>query len=110
MARLTEIIQIGIATSDLEKRIENFARVGIGPFSIVADTQKGLGAPAANTRYFGEPTDIDVRVAVCSLNGLEIELVQPMDDKGSYAEQIHADFYAKDAKQTVDIASKVYGA
>ncbi|WP_028519436.1 homocysteine S-methyltransferase family protein [Ruminococcus flavefaciens] len=27
----------------------------------------------------------------------------------SYAEQIHADFYAKDAKQTVDIASKVYG-
>ena len=28
----------------------------------------------------------------------------------SYAEQIHADFYAKDAKQTVDIASKVYGA
>lgn len=28
----------------------------------------------------------------------------------SYAEQIHADFYAKDAKQTVDIASEVYGA
>lgn len=28
----------------------------------------------------------------------------------SYAEQIHADFYTKDAKQTVDIASKVYGA
>ena len=27
----------------------------------------------------------------------------------SYAEQINADFYAKDAKQTVDIASKVYG-
>lgn len=27
----------------------------------------------------------------------------------SYAEQIHADFYAKDAKQTVDIASAVYG-
>ncbi len=27
----------------------------------------------------------------------------------SYAEQIHADFYAKDAKQTVDIAAKVYG-
>ncbi len=27
----------------------------------------------------------------------------------SYAEQIHADFYAKDAKQTVDIASEVYG-
>ena len=28
----------------------------------------------------------------------------------SYAEQIHADFYAKDAKQTVDIASQVYNA
>lgn len=28
----------------------------------------------------------------------------------SYAEQIHADYYAKDAKQTVDIASQVYGA
>ncbi|MDE6034410.1 MAG: homocysteine S-methyltransferase family protein [Ruminococcus sp.] len=27
----------------------------------------------------------------------------------SYAEQIHADFYAKDAKQTVDIASRIYG-
>ena len=28
----------------------------------------------------------------------------------SYAEQINATYYAKDAKQTVDIASKVYGA
>ena len=28
----------------------------------------------------------------------------------SYAEQINADYYAKDAKQTVDIASQVYGA
>lgn len=27
----------------------------------------------------------------------------------SYAEQIHADFYAKDAKQTVDVASDIYG-
>ena len=27
----------------------------------------------------------------------------------SYAKQIHADFYAKDAKQTVDIASVIYG-
>ena len=27
----------------------------------------------------------------------------------SYAKQIHADFYAKDAKQTVDIAAGVYG-
>lgn len=27
----------------------------------------------------------------------------------SYAEQINADFYAKDAKQTVDIAGKIYG-
>jgi 5-methyltetrahydrofolate--homocysteine methyltransferase len=26
----------------------------------------------------------------------------------SYAEQIHADFYAKDAKETVDIATKIY--
>lgn len=26
----------------------------------------------------------------------------------SYAEQIHADFYAKDAKQTVDVASQIY--
>ena len=26
----------------------------------------------------------------------------------SYAEQIHADYYAKDAKQSVDIAAKVY--
>ncbi len=28
----------------------------------------------------------------------------------SYAEQIHADYYGKDAKQTVDIACEVYGA
>lgn len=27
----------------------------------------------------------------------------------SYAEQIHADFYGKDAKQTVDVASRIYG-
>jgi len=88
MAELTKIIQIGIVTSDLEKRIANFAKVGIGPFNLAVDTTKGLGAPASNTKYFGVPTDIDVRVAVCVLDGLEIELIQPLDEKGTYAEHI----------------------
>ena len=88
MAKLTKILQIGIATYDLEQKIANFEKVGIGPFNIVVDTQKGLGAPASNTKYFGVPTDIDVRVAICVLDGLEIELIQPMDEKGTYAEHL----------------------
>lgn len=88
MAKINKIIQVGIATYDLEEKIKNFEKVGIGPFQIVVDTQKGLGAPASNTKYFGEPTEIDVRVAVCNLDGLEIELIQPMDEKGSYAKHL----------------------
>ena len=88
MAKITKVTQIGMTTANLEEKIANLAKVGIAPFEIVVDTQKGLGAPASNTKYFGVPTDIDVRVAICMLDGLEIELIQPMDDKGTYAEHL----------------------
>ena len=88
MAKMTKITQIGMTTANLEKKIANFAKVGVGPFEIVVDTLNGLGAPATNTRYFGVPTVNDVRVAICILDGLEIELIQPMDENGTYAEHL----------------------
>ena len=88
MAKMTKVTQIGMTTANLEKKIANYEKVGVGPWEIVVDTQKGLGAPASNTKFRGVPTDIDVRVAICVLDGLEIELIQPMDDKGTYAEHL----------------------
>jgi methylmalonyl-CoA/ethylmalonyl-CoA epimerase len=88
MAKMTKITQIGMTTANLEKKIANYEKVGVGPWEIVVDTQKGLGAPATNTKFRGVPTTNDVRVAICVLDGLEIELIQPMDENGTYAEHL----------------------
>ena len=63
-----------------------------------------FGAPASNTKYFGVPTDRDVRVAICVLDGLEIELIQPMDEKRIYAEHLrtHGEGYIHHLTITTD--------
>lgn len=95
MAKITKILQIGMVAKNLEERIAKYEKVGIGPWKVNVDSQKRLGAPASNTRFRGELIDLDVRVAHCMLDGLELELIQPMDDKGPYAEhlRLHGEGY-----------------
>lgn len=85
----TGITQIGIVTSDLEKMVKNYEKkLGIGPFQIVADGEKGIGAEATNVKVHGKPQDYKVRVACCKLGAVEIEIVQPLDEYSTYAEHL----------------------
>lgn len=86
---ITQITQIGIVTADLEKMIKNYEEVlGIGPFEIVVDGEKGIGAEASNLKVHGKRQDFKVRVAVYKMGAVEIELVQPLDEYSIYAEHL----------------------
>ena len=88
-AKLLRIPQIGIVTADVDKMIKNYEeKLGIGPFHIVVDGDKGIGAQATNCKVHGKYQDYKVKVAVCDLEGLQIELVQPLDDLSIYAEHL----------------------
>ena len=80
--QISKITQIGMVTADLDKMVKYYEEMlGVGPWTVVADTKKGIGAPATNTKVNGKRVDFDVKVAICMLDGFELEIIQPMDDK-----------------------------
>ena len=83
--QISKITQIGMVTADLDKMVKYYEEMlGVGPWTVVADTKKGIGAPATNTKVNGKRVDFDVKVAICMLDGFELEIIQPMDDKSIY--------------------------
>ncbi|MCU6761087.1 methylmalonyl-CoA epimerase [uncultured Roseburia sp.] len=87
--QISQITQIGIVTGDLKKMMKNYEeKLGIGPFEIVVDGANGIGAKAENLKVHGKLQDFEVLVACCKLEAVEIELIQPLDDKSIYAEHL----------------------
>lgn len=87
--KFNQITQIGIVTSDLEKMIKNYEeKMGIGPFKVIVDGNKGIGAEAKQLWVHGKETKFKVMVAVCQLGAVEIEIIQPLDDLSIYAEHL----------------------
>lgn len=87
--QITKITQIGLVTADLDKMAKNYEeKFGIGPFEVIVDGAKGIGAEADNLMVHGKRQDYKVRVAVCQLEGLEIEIIQPLDEYSIYAEHL----------------------
>ncbi|MCC8149972.1 MAG: VOC family protein [Lachnospiraceae bacterium] len=87
--KVTQITQIGIVTADARKMIQNYEeKLGIGPFQIVVDGEHGIGAEAKELWVHGKPQKFKVLVAVCQLEALEIEIIQPLDEYSIYAEHL----------------------
>ncbi len=87
--QITQITQIGIVTADLMKMKKNYEEVlGVGPFEIIVDGEKGIGAEAKNLKVHGKRQDFKVRVAVCQMGAVQIELIQPLDEYSIYAEHL----------------------
>lgn len=85
----TKITQICMVTSDIQKMIKNYEeKLGIGPFQIVVDGERGIGDPAENLTVYGKRQDFKVIVASCQLGEVEIELVQPLDDLSIYSDHL----------------------
>lgn len=78
---LTNINQLAIVVSNIEKAIEYFGAVfGWGPFYIV---EAGREVP-----YKGEMSEINLRLAFTMVGPLEIELLQPLSGNSPHMEHL----------------------
>ena len=75
---LGEIRQNGYVVRDLEAAIRHWTEVlGVGPFYLLENLQ------AEEFRYRGEPSPMEVSLALSNSGPLQIELIQPLNDAPS---------------------------
>lgn len=65
--------QVGVVVKDLDKAIEYYESLGIGPFRRLS-----LDALTDKMQY-GKPYDFKMRVALAQMGPVELELIQPVD-------------------------------
>ena len=72
------IAQNGYVVPELERAVDYWTtELGVGPWFEI-DT-----SVFADMRYRGQPTNMRVRIALANSGGLQIELIQPLDDEPS---------------------------
>lgn len=83
---LKKIWQLGIVVSDLEKGIENWKSLGLPEFKVfdLSSSKKTCG----EVKLRGKPHMIEARVASAEINGIQVELIQPMDEHSLYYEHL----------------------
>lgn len=69
----SKLYQIGVVVRDLDRAIEYYESIGIGPFRRLS--LEGL----RNKTQYGNPYDFEMRVALTQLGTVELELIQPVD-------------------------------
>jgi methylmalonyl-CoA/ethylmalonyl-CoA epimerase len=105
-ATFSRLVHIGMVVRDMDKAIERFQALGIGPF-------KPRILPAdANETYRGKPFAPAQRVAIqtAQIGGMELELIQPISGKSPHREFLdqkgegvqHLGFFVDDLKEEVD--------
>lgn len=86
MSRLFgDIRQNGYVVRDIEAALEHWTEeLGVGPFFYFER------APVSNFRYRGEPSDVELSIALANSGPLQIELIQQRND----APSMYRDFLA----------------
>ena len=86
MSRLFgDIRQNGFVVRDIDAAMKHWIeRLGVGPFFYLEK------APIEKFEYYGEPSDIDVSIALANSGPLQIELIQQRND----APSMYRDFLA----------------
>ena len=75
----SRIDHVGILVKDLDKAVEHYKSLGIGPFQeIPMDT-------VINKTMYGKASDWQIRAAVANLGTIKFELIQPL--KGAHLMQ-----------------------
>ena len=81
-----EVRQNGYVVPDIEEALDHWTRVlGVGPFYYFER------APIEDFRYRGEPSPIEVSIALANSGALQIELIQQRND----APSMYLDFLAQ---------------
>jgi methylmalonyl-CoA/ethylmalonyl-CoA epimerase len=79
------VTQVSFIVKDLDKCVKTYAdKYGLGSWEVY----KFGGVDHANTFVRGKKTDYEMKVALTSVNGMQIELIEPLDEKSIYAEFI----------------------
>jgi methylmalonyl-CoA/ethylmalonyl-CoA epimerase len=85
-AAFTGINHLGIVTADLDRAVRIWSdHYGIGPWRLYRYDRSNMSAQVA-----GEPVEFGMRVGLCQLANARIELLQPLDDRGPYAQSLAA--------------------
>lgn len=84
-SKIKKVSHICMVVKDMDEAIRRYEEVyGIGPWI--------MGAPGefkylpGTTYVHGEQVDFEGRLALCSALNVDLELIQPLDDKSHYAE------------------------
>lgn len=81
--RLGSVMQVAYVVNDLEKAVQKWSKtLNIGPWLIMENF------PAENMLYRGDPTDLDITIALAFSGSMAFELILQNDDSPSvYNEQ-----------------------
>lgn len=80
--QVTETFQVCVVVRDLQASLETYVhRYGIGPWEIYEFN----GSTVDDLQEGGEPADTAWRLALARVGGLHWELIQPLDDRSTYA-------------------------
>ncbi len=76
-SELGKMIQIGIVVRDLDKAVHYYEDVfGVGPWRVEVMQKDTFKEMTLN----GEPSTMELKCAFCSCYGMEIELIEPLND------------------------------
>lgn len=87
---IQKINQIGIVTDDIKAMVRRYEEVyGIHGWTII-DGEAGFDpkAKAQNLCTRGVPGDFEISLAKAMIGEIEIELIQPLDNKSDYAQYL----------------------
>lgn len=70
------IRQIGYVVSDLDRAIDSWLALGVGPWFVMRDL-------AQHVTYRGKPCDVTLSLALANSGDLQVELIQQQDDTDS---------------------------
>ena len=77
-------IHIGILVKDIEKAMKYYSEIfHIGPWQDFGELQE-------NALYYGKPHKLCYRAAMAPFGSLELELIQPTQDGGVFADDLKA--------------------
>lgn len=84
--QITSVDQVCFVVRDIDKAMEAYWRVGIGPWQVYT-----YGAPLVKEiTYRGKPGNWSFRIALAKVGGFTLEIIQPLS-----GENIYSDFLAK---------------
>ena len=75
-------VQVCVVVKDLQKSMERYWNLGIGPWAIYTFQSPEL----SNTTLHGKPAKYSMKIAVAMIGNLMWELVQPLEGPSTYKE------------------------